>query len=284
MQGIKLEVSPEVVRQLASRLSDTAAAKELGIAVSSFFLLRKRYGIPSFTRSTGCRRSLKDSRLLAPGEGTRHPQHLDLKVDCFEVIDSPGKAYYLGLLATDGHVSSAPKGKYMSIELQEPDAQVLDGLEHLLCCSGKIRRIVREGKKPTRRLLVYSRELVESLMRQGITLNTEDHYVPRDMLPSLRPHCLRGLLDGDGHICSRKKALFLSGCSDDLLDTAISWVADALGIKAVKRSRILPSGKPFHTITFGGRPRDVLEWAYGAGGIAVPRKKAEADLWLSMFE
>jgi hypothetical protein len=284
MQGVKLEVSPEAVRSLASRLSDTAAAKELGVAVSSFFLLRKRYGIPSFTQSTGCRRSLRDSRLLRPGEGVRHPQHLSLRVDCFDAIDSPEKAYYLGLLAADGHVNLSPKGKYVSIELQEPDAVVLEGLERLLGCSGKIRRMARSGKKPSRRLLVHSRELAESLFRQGITLSTEEHWVPAGLPAALRPHCLRGLLDGDGHICFRKKSLYLCSCSLKLIEVVQGWVSECLGIEAPRRSRILPSRKLFHCLTFGGRPRNVLEWAYGSGGVAIPRKKAEADLWLSRFE
>ena len=281
MQGTKLEIPKETVEELAGHLSDTQAARKLGIAVSSFFLLRKRYGVQSFTRKTGCRRSLEDGRLLMPGTGTRHPQHQDLDVDCFESIDSEEKAYFLGLLATDGHIVIGDRGKYVSIELQEPDCNVLSGLGRLLRCPERIQRIERSGKKPSGRFRVYSRELAESLVRRGISTRTEEHVVPRDLPPHLRPHCLRGILDGDGHICSRKKSLYLCSCSHGLIEVVAGWVKEGLGLALSRKERILPSGKAFHVVTFGGGPRKVLAWAYGGSSVGIARKKAEADLWLS---
>jgi hypothetical protein len=284
MQGVKLEIPEITVRRLAAEQSDTMAAKSLGIAVSSFFLLRKRYGIPSFTRSTGCRRSLRDGKLLKPGEGIAHPWHSDLYVGCFERIDSPAKAYFLGLLAADGHTSLKPNAKFVSIELQQPDDAVLNELSALLRLNRGAQSLLREGKKPSGRLLIHSRELTESLIRGGITENTETHSLRVHVPPDLRSHCVRGLLDGDGHISARKKSLYLCGCSESIAATVTQWADEQLGIQAACKWRSLPSGKRFFTLTFGGRPRDVLKWAYAPGGPRIPRKEVQADLWLSMYE
>lgn len=280
MQGIKLEISEEVVRKLASEWSDVQAAKQLGIATSSFFLLRKRYGIPSFTRSTGCRRSLQGGQLLRPGQGTAHPWHKDLKVDCFQSIDSPDKAYFLGLLAADGHTSLKRNAKFTSIELQFPDAEVLDELARLVNYKGGCEMITRKGKRPSGRLLIHSRLLTESLVSQGITLNTEQHFLPGSIPSELRGHCLRGLLDGDGHISAKKKSLYLCSCSQAIISTVSTWVAEELSVETVVHSRILPSGKTFFTMTFGGKPREILQWTYGAGEPYIKRKKLEADTWI----
>lgn len=284
MQGVKLEIPVETVRRLASEQSDTMAARSLGISVSSFFLLRKRYGIPSFTRKTGCRRSLKDGRLLQPGEGIAHPWQQGLDVVCFESIDTPAKAYFLGLMAADGHTSMKPNAKFFSIELQQPDDDVLRELASLVRSTREPRKMERKGKKPSGRLLVHSRQLTESLIARGITENTEEHSVPTDLAPEFRGACLRGLLDGDGHIDATKKSLYLCGCSDAIATTSSQWVKEELGIEAAIKWRVLPSGKRFFVLTFGGRPRDVLKWAYCSEGPVIARKKAQADLWLSMCE
>lgn len=284
MQGIRLDVPEETVRSLASELSDTHAAERLGIARSSFFLLRRRYGVSSFTRGTGCRQSPSSGKLLRPGEGTAHPATRGIAVDCFETIDSPEKSYYLGLLAADGHASIKPNAKFVAIELQEPDCEVLSGLARLLGSSRGLERINRKGKKPSGRLRVHSRPLVESLVSRGITLNTEEHFIPDDLPREFRPHCLRGLLDGDGHIDAASKNLYLCSCSEPIITSVTQWALEDLGLEASVRSRILPSGKRFYYLTFGGEPRKVLKWAYGAPGPVIARKKEEADLWLSMCE
>ena len=72
--------------------------------------------------------------------------------------------------------------------------------------------------------------------------------------------------------------------SDTMAATVTQWADEQLGIQAACKWRSLPSGKRFFTLTFGGRPRDVLKWAYAPGGARIPRKEVQADLWLSMCE
>lgn len=284
MQGRKCDASAEDVRKLASQFSDTLAAREIGVSVSTFYLLRKRYGIPSFTEASGMRRARSSGALLAPGEGVAHPSSSSLRVDCFDSVDDPGKAYFLGLFATDGSLEQTSKNKFAQVEMQMPDALVLKELGAMLQSSTDLRVYRRPGKKPVGRLRIYSAKLVDSLIRAGICLDNKKSTVPSGLSREMRPYCLRGILDGDGHICSSKKMLELTGCSSPLMDTVSSWVGDELGIRAKISNRVLPSGIPYYRLTFGGRPRDVLRWVYGPHGPVVARKKAESDLWLSMVE
>lgn len=284
MQGTKIIIEKATVEELAARCSDTLAAKELGIAVSSFYLLRKKYKIPSFTKLTGNRRARRTGKLLFPGEGVSHPQHANLKIDLFDEVDTETKAYFLGLMASDGHTSWKPDAKFISIELQKPDSKVLKILAEILNYNGKIEALKREGKKPSERLRIYNNELTRSLIENGISETTETHYASQKLPKALRKDFLRGLIDGDGHIKFSKKDLNFGTCSDSLIETISQWCKEEFGIQTSVKTRILPSGKLFYKLTFGGQPRVILNWMYTDASIYIERKKIQADTWLSLVE
>jgi hypothetical protein len=284
MQGTKLVIEKSQIMELAGMYSDTLAAKKLGIAVSSFFLLRKKYGIPSFTKNTGNRRARKTGKLLLPGEGVAHPQYKDLRTETFDSIDSEEKAYFLGLMASDGHSNWEPDGKFISIELQDPDSEILVKFAKLLNYEGGIERLSREGKKPSGRLRVYSAALTESLIRQGISKTTETHSASNDIPRNLRSHFLRGLIDGDGHVKSVTKSLNYTSCSESLVITVSKWCLEEFNIKTKVNVSILESGKLFYRVTFGGKPRTILEWLYPASNVYIERKKVQAETWLSLVK
>ncbi len=284
MQGTKISIDKEKIQELASQYSDTLAAKELGIAVSSFYLLRKKHGIPSFTQSTGNRRARKTGKILQPGEGVAHPQHANLKTDAFEVIDTEAKAYFLGLLAADGHSSWKPDAKFISIELQKPDSKVLKKLAELVNYEGYLESINREGKKPSERLLIYSRDLTLSLIKNGISATTETHFVSSTLPRMFRKDFLRGLIDGDGHVKFSGKALNLGTCSKVLVEEVSAWCLEEFQIVTSVTVKTLNSGKLFYTVTFGGKPRVILNWMYANASVYIERKKIQAELWLSLVE
>lgn len=264
--------------------SDTLAAKELGIAVSSFFLLRKKYGIPSFTESTGNRRARRSGKILLPGEGVAHPQHKDLRAETFDSIDSEAKAYFLGLMASDGHTNWDSDGKYISIELQDPDSEILVKFAELLNYKGGIERLSRKGKKPSGRLRVYSADLTRSLIGQGISETTETHSASDDIPRNLRNHFLRGLIDGDGHVKASTKSLNFTSASESLVITVSKWCLEEFNIKTSVKVSILKSGKLFYRITFGGKPKTILEWIYLNSSVYIDRKKVQAETWLSLVK
>lgn len=284
MQGTKINIEKERIQTLARQYSDTLAAKELGIAVSSFYLLRKKHGIPSFTQSTGNRRARKTGRVLQPGEGVAHPQHANLKIDAFEVIDTESKAYFLGLLAADGHSSWKPDAKFFSIELQKPDSKVLKKLAELVNYAGSLESINREGKKPTERLLIYSSDLTLSLIKNGISETTETHFASNLLPKKFRKDFLRGLIDGDGHVKFSTKALNLTTCSKAIVESVSAWCLEEFGIVTSVTFKTLNSGKLIYTVTFGGKPRVILDWIYTNAAVYIERKKIQSEIWLSLVE
>lgn len=123
----------------------------------------------------------------------------------FNKIDSPDKAYFLGLLYADGYVHE--KTKKVTLSLQEEDGYILElmriKLNHSKSLKYKIRDITR---KPLYTLQLCSIELVKDLINLGciqaktfkIQFPTEEQ-VPKEF----QSHFIRGYFDGDGCISYR---------------------------------------------------------------------------------
>lgn len=277
-QGKTINLSPETIREYASKYSDIEAAKKLCIATSTFWIQRQKFHVPSFLEATGRKINRKTGEVLEPGKGVTHQPNL--VHDYFDSIDSEVKAYYLGLFAADGHIALSPEC-FFSCELQQPDCFVLQFLLDELNSGKTVKLYERKDKKPSGRIVVYSRHLVYSLLEKGITQNTEDHYAYPDLDKNLKRHFIRGLIDGDGHLKSISKTFNLGSCSYRLVSQVSSWVHESLGIDCLIKTRVLRSGKSFYTLTFGNKPKDVLAWLYLDSLIHIPRKKEQADIWLS---
>lgn len=283
-QGIKVEIDPELLDSLTNKFSDTAIAKQLGCTISTVFLNRKKHGIKSFTEKTGSRISRKSGRILEVGQG-EYFEKLTIDRQFFQSIDSEVKAYALGLIATDGFISYTSKGKYLGVELQMPDSVVLHAIALAIGAdpSAAVSKIVREGKKPTERLRIYSRDLVEQLMELGITKATGDRQCFRSLPSHLARHYIRGLFDGDGSVFSAKSHLALSVSSRDLAYGLVELVNYHLGL--ISKVRVTSrNDKPFYVVnSWSKQPRKIIHWIYSDSTIAIPRKVKEATIWFSRF-
>jgi hypothetical protein len=281
MQGIKFHLSKPELEELTSQYSDVELSKKFKVTTSTIFLLRKKHGIKSFSQKTSCRKSRKDGRILNPGEGVHHSHLENLKRDYFESIDSEFKAYFLGLLAADGHIADSGKGCFMSLELQKPDDHVIKALAQELNFPKDLEQLVRPNKKDSSRIRVYSRDLVSSLLDKGMTFNTESHQAYVDLSLSLRKHFIRGVVDGDGSIVPGKN-FYIGSCSLDLLTTITSWIPHSLNLECKISCQKLKSEKTFYrlSITPG---KTVVRWLYEDCQIAIPRKQDLAVIWFSRY-
>lgn len=132
----------------------------------------------------------------------------------FKYLDSKVKAYYIGLLLTDGYVSKNKVG----IDLIDEDT---------ICFLSKefnVNYIKLKKKEQNRqdmyRLTIYGNEYLEDLYRFGIfkrktfttkgcVLNkTEEIFIP---------YIIRGIIDGDGWIRRDGKEFFISSASKDFI-------------------------------------------------------------------
>lgn len=132
----------------------------------------------------------------------------NINSDYFDIIDTPLKGYFLGLIYADGNVRLKKRGGSFAIKLQAQDRYILERLNREL--GGKDSFIfhkdpcecVIQGKLSmdhgSDNLSIGSKPLVESLIRQNIVPNKSHS----DIFPIVGDKYffdyLRGYIDGDG--------------------------------------------------------------------------------------
>lgn len=132
-----------------------------------------------------------------------------VKEDFFEVIDSEEKAYFLGLLFTDGNVSLDKSGKrspQIRLQLKMSDIEILEKFREILNINSNLIYDKRQ-KKEAATLSIRNKKLANDLSKYGIVPNKTylTKHLP-DVPPELLKHFLRGLLDGDGSIYQETKS------------------------------------------------------------------------------
>lgn len=125
----------------------------------------------------------------------------------FDSIDTPEKAYVLGLLWADGH--NAVETHAVSLELAVQDEAILLQIRDLVGSTRPLRyrasrRVVsqRTGKvyhsRPLRVLNLYSKHMCQILLSLGMQQRKTSVLRLPLISPSLMNHFMRGLFDGDG--------------------------------------------------------------------------------------
>lgn len=140
--------------------------------------------------------------------------------DYFSIIDNPTKAYWLGMLFTDGSVdkdeSSNRQGR-IRLQLQEDDLELLEKFKEDLCLDSQIYQDKRANST------CCSVEFVDDtiyydLVNFGIVPNKtyECKHIPYDKIPKeYLIDFIRGLYDGDGGITF----------SEDFLDVTLNFTS-----------------------------------------------------------
>ena len=124
----------------------------------------------------------------------------------FDVIDTPEKAYVLGLLYSDG--SNNPSKSTVSISLQKEDKELLEQVRLLLKSDKPLEYLDYSNKKDfgytykdQYRLLIFSKHICDAIEKLGVVKNKSliiDY--PNFISDELMPHFVRGVYDGDGSV------------------------------------------------------------------------------------
>lgn len=131
--------------------------------------------------------------------GYKGKKNVDSKY--FNIIDTEHKAYWLGFLTADGHLS---KKGMLEITLAEKDYKILEEFKKDLKSEHPINYRVckyKGGKEFGQyRISFTDQEIASDLRRYGFTNNkTFDQYIPFDYIPKdLMRHYVRGYFDGNG--------------------------------------------------------------------------------------
>lgn len=140
----------------------------------------------------------------------------------FKKIDSIFKAYYLGILLSDGYISRKD-----TVGVQMCDKDVVEFIASTLQVNVSIIKKKNPNCMLMYRTLIFGKELVNELVRLGVvehkSLITPGPNLYDDEKQYL-PWILRGLLDGDGWIRKDGKEFFFCSASKEMSD----WFCSAL--------------------------------------------------------
>lgn len=127
--------------------------------------------------------------------------------DFFKCINTEEKAYILGFICADGHISE----DRLVITVSEKDSDILEKIRRAMHSNHPIKRIKRKNpyQKTDRKqlilmeLMIGRKELVKSLFDMGLTTDKTYtlngnilKYVPKYLMRDF----LRGYFDGDGNV------------------------------------------------------------------------------------
>lgn len=156
-----------------------------------------------------------------------HNRKYDFNQHYFDKIDSPDKAYFLGLIITDGYNT----GYGLEIGLQKEDKYILEKFKNIINYKGELNLVERNKKNPKLsdlyRLRLSSLHLSNSLSNLGVIRKKSHHTYFPDIPEEFHSHFIRGCLDGDGSIFSNKKGsnlLKVAFIGNDLLVKSIQKI------------------------------------------------------------
>ena len=155
----------------------------------------------------------------------------------FEKIDTEGKAYFLGLLLTDGNVHRLKRNTpqyVIQLQLNVNDIDIIEKFKKELDANTKIIIDDRKGKRNAMCCFrVQSKKLAEDLRKYGVverkTLVTElTKLVPKE----LYRHYIRGIFDGDGTVFLRNKNNLSFGFygTHTLVSQTKEWLVEEIGV------------------------------------------------------
>lgn len=156
------------------------------------------HGTRSIAKMIGCSASKVVKDLRHHGiEVEPQTRWTELKRDYFDEIDNANKAYLFGLIAADGTVSRATA--QLRIRLAQQDRDFLETIRCELGAAPLRTERQPHNRQPSAVLCVSAKQVVDSLIRLGITENKDNVLGPVvEIAAPLDRHFVRGLVDGDG--------------------------------------------------------------------------------------
>lgn len=209
----------DMLEQYKSGISFNEIYDKYKVPHTTFERLRNKYGIkPNRSRQIHYNEDMQKRfdevfRNSIECNYTTNKNNFEQKLKCqinqhyFDTIDTPNKAYILGLLYSDGNMSK--KEHVCSLSLQERDKSILEkinkdmGNESKICCIPLKEKNV--NFQNSYRVHMYGRQIYESLIMHGChPAKSLDLEFPTNLPMNLYKHFLRGMIDGDGHIKNNK--------------------------------------------------------------------------------
>lgn len=202
----------------------------------------------------------------------------------FDEINTPDKAYFLGLLYADGFNNRKKREVVLQLSLQ--DKSILDKFSECLSTNKPLGIVRSKRNNDMWKLTINSGRISKRLEELGCgykkSLTLE---YPTWMPDWLQRHFIRGYFDGDGGLCFTVRDGHYSTVTwsfintENFCDKAKNIVSRAAGVNVTLRKH--HTTKEMSYITVGGRLQvlKVCEWMYSGADQYLPRKK---DLYIEL--
>lgn len=184
------EQKEEIVRlYVEEKLSTTKIGKIMNCSYNKIYRILDEFGIKRV--NNGARK-----------------YHINEKY--FDCIDTPNKAYVLGLMCADG--CNYPPKQTAFISLQESDRELLEKIRNEMSSNQPLKITDQSNRHDNNysynnmcTFNMYSKHICDSLTNLGIVKNKSLVLKFPDIKEELYPHLLRGYFDGDGSIYQQVK-------------------------------------------------------------------------------
>jgi len=199
----------------------------------------------------------------------------------FDVVDSEEKAYFLGMLFSDGNVCKSPTNNAITLKLNKRDRDILTRLSNLVF--GTIR--LYESKSDDSLMLKFSSPfLKQKLIELGCVPAKSLVLKFPEIEPKLWRHFIRGYLDGDGSIpkCKTKSKTRFDyhltiASTEQFCQTVKNIILNATGIEGTitKDKESVNRGNEITSVlAYKGNRRveRILDWLYENSLIFMERK------------
>src|SRR5947209_113255 len=212
---LNLEVESFIIKQYRDGLSAGEILKAIPFKTKkTVYDALERHGIP---RRAGCADYKKSFNEAA-----------------FAAIDTPEKAYWLGLLITDGYVIEANRTGSPVVGLQMIDREAAEGFHNFLGLQHPVLRMEPRGERHhlMYRAVCRSQRMAHDLARFGV-IPRKSHSTFLPLLTNdLMSHLIRGIFDGDGTASRRSDRQLLIGfCGSERLVAEVRmWLICQLGV------------------------------------------------------
>lgn len=208
---------------------------------------------------------------------TRHSRINKCNIDLsfFKTIDTEEKAYFLGIMYSDGSVTQN------QFYLKLKDEDVIVKFKKALQCGYSIKH--SEFPYYNYILQISSKEMCSDLIKLGCTPNKTRTIKFPNIDKSLYRHFIRGFMDGDGCIRvgrTKGKCMFdITSASHEFiiqLKEILSIVATHIGISKESKYDV------WHLRCAGKQTQQILDWLYADSTIYMERKYFKYKLLSSL--
>lgn len=206
----------------------------------------------------------------------------------FENIDNEEKAYFLGLIVSDGCIySQNMRSSMVTITLQGCDKYIL---ERFIKCIKSNKHITSDGRGCFE-IQILSDIMVNDLKKYGLFENKSLHTIfPKNLPKDLYCHFIRGLIDGDGSIsfynrqnrCCHVKAIRFCQGNKKFVEDFIKFLHDNIGTKMIN---VYQEKENLWSCAYRANSDMILliNYLYKDATIYLTRKKEKCDLIYKEF-